>query len=159
NDNLFQVGGIGTTLNGGAGNDTASFAGAGSPVTIDLRTVPYVSIERIIGSQFGGDIFIGDANDNFFDGNVNIYANPGPTLYDTPSYQYATGGITINQIQGSTPTYIAMGGGQGTDTLVRIEKIIGSDYDDTFNFTQDFPTWVDARGGNDTVSLQSATTG
>jgi VCBS repeat protein len=158
NDNVFYVS-AGASVNGGGGYDTVSFADAGGPVTIDLRNVSYVSIEKIIGSLYGGDIFIGDANDNFFDGNVRYYPTPGQfNLYDTVDYEYATGGMTITSIGGADTTYVATGGGQGTDTFVRIDKIIGSNYDDTFNFDNGYPLLLDGGGGYDTVNFQNSPT-
>ncbi|MDT4743632.1 VCBS domain-containing protein [Bradyrhizobium sp. WYCCWR 12699] len=50
--------------------------------------------------------------------------------FDRADYVAATGGITANLAAGSVT-----GPGAGTDTLVGIEGIVGSDYADTFNAT------------------------
>jgi len=154
-DNLFDVSYGNDAVNGGGGNDTASFTNnLNGPVTVDLRTVPYVSIENILGSRWGGDVFIGDANDNVFDGNVRYFADPGPIRFDTASYQYATGGITLTQ---TGATMFVTGGGQGTDTLLRVAKVIGSNYDDTFSSPD--VQFLDGGGGYDTANFQTATAG
>jgi hypothetical protein len=146
-NDVFYAGGN-STFNGGNGYDTVYYGGS----TIDMRSGNFVSIERIIGSKYGGDLFIGDSADTTFDSGGRSDPLEPP---DTVTYQY-TGGMTFTQT-GPT-TIVATGGGQGTDTLIGFDQIIGSPYDDVFNFTQDHPRFL-GYGGNDTVSFQTATAG
>ncbi|TQF32037.1 VCBS domain-containing protein [Bradyrhizobium sp. UNPA324] len=78
--------------------------------------------------------------------------------FDRADYTAATGGITANLAAGSVT-----GPGVGTDTLVNIEGIVGSDYADTFNatgFAGDTSiagtnvgfNEFEGRGGNDTIT-------
>ncbi len=80
-------------------------------------------IDGVIGTGYG-DTFIGNSANNYFAEN---------TLYDGPytnsvDYSNATGPMTFTETSdtSSARTIIATGGGEGTDTLVNINKIIGS---------------------------------
>ncbi|MDU9389077.1 retention module-containing protein [Pseudomonas sp. zfem002] len=99
------------TLLGGSGNDTLN-AGDGNDVLIG-----------------------GDGNDSLYGGNGNdlLIGGPGNDLLDggsgidTASYASATSAVTVNlSIAAQQNT-----GGAGLDTLVSIENLIGSDYNDT----------------------------
>ncbi|SNS29894.1 Ig-like domain-containing protein, partial [Pseudomonas japonica] len=99
------------TLLGGSGNDTLN-AGDGNDVLVG-----------------------GDGNDSLYGGNGNdlLIGGPGNDLLDggsgidTASYASATSGVTVNlSIAAQQNT-----GGAGLDTLVSIENLIGSDYNDT----------------------------
>ncbi len=112
-----------------------------------------------------GEIF-GDANNNTltgtsgndtfqgFGGNDSINGGLG---FDRAVYTDATGGITVSMAAGTVS-----GTGVGSDTLIGIEGIIGSDFADTFNaagFTglTGLPgvaagqTEFEGRGGNDLI--------
>jgi Ca2+-binding RTX toxin-like protein len=76
-DDTLEGGAGPDTLNGGAHTDTASYAGSGSGVTVNLATGTatggdaagdtFVSIENLIGSSHG-DKLTGDAGDNTLNG-------------------------------------------------------------------------------------------
>ena len=133
-------------LDGGDGNDTASYAAATGAVTVDLTQQDsqqdtgnagndtLISIENVTGSNFN-DTLIGDLNDNKLtggggndmligsDGNDSL---DGGTGTDTVSYADAGDAVTVNLALSSAT------GGAGTDTLANIENIIGSSFfDDT----------------------------
>ena len=134
-------------LDGGDGNDTASYAAATGAVTVDLtqqdsqqNTVnagndTLISIENVTGSNFN-DTLIGDLNDNKLtggggndmligsDGNDSL---DGGTGTDTVSYDGR------RRCRDRQPGAVnAHTGGAGTDTLANIENIIGSSFfDDT----------------------------
>jgi Ca2+-binding RTX toxin-like protein len=142
-DNLFKLGhGTGATvIDGGAGNDTIWFD-YGIPITndsdgvvVDLHgatpsignfggTLSFSNIESIKGTN-RGDTFIGNAADNTFDGGGMALAG-----YDKVDYRYATGGMTFRVSSTDSSRVTATGGGQGTDTLINIGYIAGSNYDD-----------------------------
>jgi Ca2+-binding RTX toxin-like protein len=155
------------TFNGGAGNDTVSFAGASQGMTIDLRsgashiagTDTFTSIEKVIGSDYN-DTFYGNSDNNVFDA--------GESGFDTIDYNGATGGMTFNMTSvveigsGFTTTIVATGGGQGTDTLTNFEHVVGTPFDDTFYLLTapldtDNTVTFDGGAGTDTVSFQYAT--
>ncbi|NIF29279.1 retention module-containing protein [Pantoea sp. Tr-811] len=91
-----------TVLNGGDGNDVL-VAGAGN--------------NQLYGGN-GDDLLIGGPGNDLLDGGAGN---------DTASYKAATAGVTVDlSISGPQHT-----GGAGVDTLVSIENLIGSDYNDT----------------------------
>ncbi len=113
-------------------------------------------MENVIGSQLG-DTFIGNSSDNTFDGGWCLNA-----AYDTTDYEFATGGMVFNETAVGydtfpTSTIVATGGGQGTDTLIDMTRIIGTSGDDTFNMITTNTPFLDGGAGNDTLSFQHAT--
>ena len=126
------------TLDGGAGIDTASYADATSGVSVSLAvtgaqspgggegTDTLVSIENLTGSAFndtltgnsGANVLMGGAGDDILNGGGGA---------DTASYADAAGGVVVHiELTGGQ----AVGGGEGTDTLVAIENLTGSSFDD-----------------------------
>jgi Ca2+-binding RTX toxin-like protein len=130
-DNLL-VGGLGSNrLNGGGGNDTVSYTFAhqaitGSLVTGIVRTTSGIgvevddrltSIENLTGTYFDDNLF-GNIGNNILNGSSGI---------DTVSYEFAKGGVTVNLgIIGQQNTIQA-----GFDSLISIENLTGSDFNDT----------------------------
>ena len=134
-------------LDGGDGNDTASYAAATGAVTVDLtqQDAPQdtgsagfdtlTSIENLTGSNFD-DTLTGNSNDNILsggggndtliggDGNDTL---DGGTGTDTVSYADASDAVTVS-LALTTPQVT---GGAGTDTLANIENLTGSAFDDT----------------------------
>ena len=103
-DTLSGDGVHSTYLSGGAGNDTL-IAGGGA------------------GSLYGGD-----GNDVLVGGPGNDYLDGGPG-YDVASYAAATSGVNVDlSLSGPQNT-----SGGVTDTLVNIEYLFGSAYDDTLS--------------------------
>lgn len=67
----------------------------------------------------GDDVLQGDAGGDALDGGAGL---------DTASYAGATGGVTVSlQVAGAQ----AVGGGEGTDTLVSIENLTGGAFNDS----------------------------
>ncbi|MCV9965960.1 calcium-binding protein [Pararhizobium sp. BT-229] len=128
NDTL--IGGAGAdVLNGGAGTDLASYITATSGVTVNLTNGVYTgdaagdvynSIEGFVGSNYN-DTFVDTADAHSFNGQ-------GGDL-DTISYVNSASAVTVtlSNHYGSGTTGDANG-----DTYSNIEKIIGSNFDDTF---------------------------
>jgi Ca2+-binding RTX toxin-like protein len=134
------------TLDGGAGADTASYANAKSGVTVSLGltgpqatggsgTDTLTGIENLIGSNYNdtltaaatGSSLQGGAGDDLLIAGAGNDVLQGGTGNDTASYANATSGVTVSlAVSGAHPT-----GGSGTDTLINIENLIGSSYNDT----------------------------
>ena len=170
NDNL--IGGAGNdTMDGQGGADRANYFNALAGVSVNLATGiasdgysgtdTLLGIENITGSNFS-DNLTGDANTNDFfgeDGNDTIDGQGGT---DRANYIDSISGVTVNLTTG-----IASDGYGGTDTLLGIENITGSNYSD--NLTGDANAnkfWgadgnniIDGLGGNDTVSYADAPAG
>lgn len=179
NDSL--KGGAGNdTLSGGSGLDYASYAGLFA-VTVDLSlgtatdTTDTIagagndadslsSIEGVIGSALGdsitgstaaNDLFGGAGNDtlNGSDGNdtleggLNDDSLVGGIGTDVASYLTASSAVTVNlSLAGAQAT-----GGAGTDTLVTMEGLEGSDFNDTLTGSSAANS-IDGLGGNDSVN-------
>jgi len=124
-DNVFDGVQGSDTFNGGGGNDTVTYATLGllgSSVNASLAANIggiFSSIENLTGTS-RDDTLEGDAGNNVLDGGAGT---------DTVSYAHAASGVSINFAQ---PTVWATGSGTGTDTLISIEKVSGSAYDDSF---------------------------
>uniref|UniRef100_UPI0018FE1C21 beta strand repeat-containing protein n=2 Tax=Pseudomonas bohemica TaxID=2044872 RepID=UPI0018FE1C21 len=83
----------------------------------------------------GNDVLVAGAGDNELfgdDGNDTLFSGPGNDLLDggsgnnTADYSLATAGVTVSTAEtGAQHT-----GGAGVDTLVNIQNLIGSNYDD-----------------------------
>jgi Ca2+-binding RTX toxin-like protein len=114
-------------LNGGGGTDTASYANAtaGIAVNLSLTTAQNTigagmdtlsSFENLTGSNFH-DTVTGTSGNNVLNGSVGT---------DTVSYANATAGVTVNLGLSSAQNTI----GAGTDTLLNVEKLTGSNFND-----------------------------
>ncbi len=170
----------GDELFGGAGRDTASYASASTGLTIRLEMPQsntgdasgdsYNSVENITGSAFD-DLIYGDGDDNVVHGgdgndrllgragndsvfgeggNDRIYAQPGSNLFDggegedVVDYAYATEGVSVELSNSS--------GNSGTsqDSLVSIEHVAGSAFDDQLTGDQ-LENRLQGKDGNDTL--------
>jgi Ca2+-binding RTX toxin-like protein len=105
------------TIHGG--NDTVT-TGFGNDTIFDDPAAPLLAI----GSRSSGDdvIHAGSGNDTIFAGDGNNTYDGGDDT-DTVNYSRATVGITVNLGSGT-------GQANGTDTLVSIENVVGSDQGD-----------------------------
>ena len=145
---------IGDEINGGDGVDTAVF---NSAVTIDLRPGgvhggealedTFISIEQFSGSA-ERDFFYGSNFNDWFQGRgEGDYMNGGGGN-DTASYAERTSGITVdmtfnnmaagdearhpNEIAGRTDGKVSPHEGTWIDTLISMENIEGTNFDDVF---------------------------
>ena len=143
--NDLLIGGAGAdTLDGGAGTDAASYAGSALGVTVDLATGygqsgdaagdRLTGIEDLIGSD-QADTLRGDASTNELHGSAGddtLLGGGGADLldggtgFDTISYAGSSTAVTVDLGTGS-----ASGGDAAGDTLISIEAVAGSDFDDT----------------------------
>ena len=134
-DDVLQGGAGDDRLTGGAGSDTADYSTAAGAVTVRVGetaaqntrgagTDTLVSMENLWGSAFD-DVLIGDQNDNILRGGAGDDRLSGGGGRDTASYDDATAGVTVSlAIAGPQDT------GAGQDTLISIENLIGSAFDD-----------------------------
>jgi len=160
-DSIEITGTTPAVLDGGAGNDTlnggesdgdvASYASAGSGVTVNLSdagpqdtggagTDTILDVEGVTGSP-QNDTFFGTAGANAFSGG-------GGT--DTVSYANASGpsGVTVD---------LGAGTATGGDTLSGIENVTGSEFADTITGGPGVNVLV-CLDGTDTVSAELADT-
>ena len=145
-------------LDGGAGTDTASYADAASYVAVNLLQQGSVQdtvgagldtltdVENLTGSAFN-DFLYGDTNANVLEGGAGDDWLNGRGGSDTASYASATAGVTINLGISASPQNT---GGAGTDTLLSIENLIGSTFNDTLS-AGTFAASLQGGAGNDTL--------
>ena len=121
-------------------------------LTYNLSIARGAVIENAIGGH-GDDYLIGNAEDNILNGGAGL---------DVVDYSAATAGIVFDVTMSSFSA-----AGLGTDTLVSIEGVIGTEFDDTLT-GDDSDNFFEVRGGNDSVtgglgtdwlSLNGATSG
>lgn len=161
-DNIL-TGGLGDDLlNGEAGFDTASYAGASGSVSINLtaNTVTgaagndtLISIEQVIGTG-NGDTIVGSAGDDVIDGGAGADTIDGGAGSDTISFASAGGGKNV----------VLGGANTDGDSYTSIENIIGSAYGDSLGGDGgdnrieggSGDDTLDGGGGNDTASYAGA---
>jgi Ca2+-binding RTX toxin-like protein len=170
NNNILE-GGLGiNSLNGGAGSDTASYVRAATAVTVSLAvtaaqdtagagTDTLTAIENLLGSNFD-DTLTGDAANNIIEGGLGNDRISGGTGTDTASYAGASIGVTVNL----ATTVIQNTIGAGRDTLLSIENLLGSQFNDILTGSVGNNVLeggngndvINGAGGTDTVSYASA---
>jgi Ca2+-binding RTX toxin-like protein len=149
NNNVID-GGAGTgndTLDGGAGVDTVSYASADSAVRVALSIQAGVqqntlgagtdrlsNFQNLTGSGYD-DLLAGDVLDNIIDGGAGT---------DTVSYEFAASGVDIYLTWGN------VSGGAGNDSLISIEALVGSAFDDRLIGSAGTDT-LTGGAGNDTI--------
>jgi Ca2+-binding RTX toxin-like protein len=163
-NDTIDAGGGDDYLYGGSGIDTVSYVGAGAAVTVDLGkglasggagSDTVNEFENVVGSLFA-DRLTGNAGDNLLQGGSgadtlegalgNDTLNGGGAL-DTASYDHAAGAVTVSL----AITAVQNTGGAGTDTLIAIENLIGSDYNDVLTGSTDANA-IGGGAGNDTLN-------
>ena len=168
-----------TNANGdNIGGDTVDYSHTPGPngVTVNLglsgvqqNTVgsgldELLNVENLRGSNFG-DTLTGDGNSNILEGGPgNDTLNGGGGGNDTASYEHASIGVTVDlTISGPQNT----GTSTGTDTVINIENLRGSAFNDTLtgngNSTLEGGPGADhligQSGLQDTASYEHASTG
>ncbi|MDN5003916.1 VCBS domain-containing protein [Bradyrhizobium sp. GCM10027634] len=85
--------------------------------------------DQISGGD-GADLLFGGAGNDRIAGNAGNDHIDGGAGFDRALYTDATGGVTFNMAAGT-----ASGAGVDNDTLVNVEAIVGSAFDDTYDAT------------------------
>ncbi|RSK34050.1 calcium-binding protein, partial [Rhodovulum iodosum] len=147
------------TVDGGDDLDQVSYSGAGGSVTVDLAagtasdgdggTDTLISIERARGGEYddelrgddGDNQLIGRAGDDILDGRGGFDV----ARYDRDDTAGATAGITVDLAAGT-----ATDGFGDSDTLISIEGVRGTEFDDDISGT-DGDNYFRGHGGDDTL--------
>ncbi|MEF8756312.1 MAG: Ig-like domain-containing protein [Accumulibacter sp.] len=177
NDTL--VAGIGNDeLDGGGDVDTADYSAATQAVALDLDAgtaaigggplKSVLAVENAVGTatadlltgSSGNNALSGGNGDDTLAGLAGDDTLDGGSGTDTASYAAASAGVTVNlSLAGAQPT-----GGAGSDTLISIERLLGSSFADTLtgNGSSNIidgglgDDVLDGGGGYDAVSFISA---
>jgi Ca2+-binding RTX toxin-like protein len=152
NDRLYGSKGN-DIINGETGIDVLSFNKFGSGVTVNLATGNAITssgtslisnIEDIEGSGYN-DTLTGDTGNNQIQGFGGADTINGGIGFDTAVYFDATSAVNVNLATG------VVTGGSGNDTLISIERIIGSRFNDTLVGSITNETFLGGLG-NDTIN-------
>ncbi|WP_309546971.1 calcium-binding protein [Sphingomonas sp. SUN019] len=150
------AGGAGADImTGGAGRDTLSYATSAAGVTIDVERLVakggdaegdlFDAFEDVVGSAFndrlagdryanrlsggaGDDELTGAGGDDVLAGGAGADRLNGGAGYDTADYGASTTAVTVDLASAAAGRGDAAG-----DVLVDIERIVGSDFDDTIS--------------------------
>ena len=165
------IGGAGDDyMDGGIGEDTVSFAeGATQGVIATMTSATgagsdtMANIENLIGSEFNdrlsGDIFdnllrggegddrlVGDGGDDWLIGDSGDDVMDGGPGWDTADYSEATAAVWIDlAVEDAQDTQ-----GAGTDTLISIENVVGSAFNDVL-YAGRFGGTLVGGAGNDRI--------
>jgi Ca2+-binding RTX toxin-like protein len=169
-NNVIEGLGGNDTMNGGAGTDTVTYVDSTAGVTVSLAittaqntigagTDTISNFENLTGSNFD-DTLTGDANANVLQGlagNDMLSGGAGNDTLDggagtdTATFASAASGVTVN-LSTNTAT------GDGSDTLISIENVIGSTHNDTFVTAAGIHVF-DGGAGTDTLSYAPSSVG
>ena len=120
--NFVEIGGASPniTYDARAGDDIVTLPGQDEAAALGY------DLTRTFFGGDGDDVITGSSADNTISGGQGNDRIDGTGGSDTASYENATSSVTINLgITSEQET-----GGAGNDTLIRIENLIGSNYDD-----------------------------
>lgn len=144
---------------GGPGSDFVRYLSTTNGVIVDLAagtaTGPEIgndtltSIENAIGGK-GDDELYGDAGANILAGAEGNDTLDGRTGSDTASYEDAIGGVNVSTASSAAQN---VGGGQGSDLLVNIENLLGSDFDDTLGGSSAANNFIGGAGDDRLIGL------
>ncbi|MEP3892106.1 MAG: hypothetical protein ABJN69_16735 [Hellea sp.] len=118
----------------------------------NLSAVPTVPLtpndDYYVGTEYNDIIFASDGNDTL-DGGLGDDLLDGGNGIDTVSYVKATGSVSVTLTNSSGGT---SAGAAGIDTLIRIERALGSDYNDTLTGQSLVAGTLSGQGGNDVIT-------
>ncbi|MBF0120117.1 MAG: hypothetical protein HQK79_14885 [Desulfobacterales bacterium] len=131
----FNEGTHSTTIYFGTGENMTTIMVTGQNITRDQLLIWGDHTDDLISGSgssdtlsggIGNDTILGGAGNDTLDGGSGNDRMDGGAGTDTASYDLAKGSVNVNLSTGS-----AIDGEGGTDTLISIENVIGSRYDDT----------------------------
>jgi Ca2+-binding RTX toxin-like protein len=138
-DNLVGTSGA-DSINGFAGND--SILGLQGDDTIDAGD----DHDLVRGAE-GNDILLGGNGDDYLDGGPGDDLLDGGAGFDRAAYHSSPTGVHVDLgTQG-----VAQDTGEGFDTLIGIEHLSGTVFDDVLTGNGD-DNWIWGEGGNDVIS-------
>ncbi|MGK9237245.1 hypothetical protein KXS07_36440, partial [Inquilinus limosus] len=108
--------------------------------------------DRLWGEDDDDDLF-GDAGDDILEGGQGADRLDGGAGEDTASYAESAAGVVVDLASG-----MGRGGDAEGDTLVEIENVIGSAYNDVFVASAE-ANWIGGEGGVDRVDYSLSTAG
>ncbi|WP_377512270.1 calcium-binding protein [Octadecabacter sp. R77987] len=158
-DDDLMFGGVGDdTMYGGNGVDTVSFADSLFGITLALAesglgatatgqgTDQVFDTENIIGSA-ANDTLTGNSEANTLEGGDGDDVLDGGADNDVASYAGASAGVTVSLLtQGVLQNTV----GAGSDTLISIAGLIGSDHDDHLTGSNS-ANLIEGGGGHDSI--------
>ncbi len=143
-NDLFYGSAGADTIDGGNGFDIIDYSASGGSVTVhldgsvssggDAQGDVLTNIEKVIGSSYADTLYAGTAN-NYLSGGVGndtFVSGAGSDTFDggsgtdTVDYSLATAGASVDLASGRS-----FHDGSYVDTLISIEQVVGSAYDDT----------------------------
>jgi Ca2+-binding RTX toxin-like protein len=152
-------------LNGGLGIDNVSYAGSSAGVTVNLGSTSaqntvgagidtVLGFENLIGSRFN-DTLTGSSGNNTLNGGLGNDRLNGGAGIDTASYAGSASRVTVNLNSTSAQNTL----GAGTDSLLGIENLMGSSFNDAFIGSASNNVlngglgndWLSAGAGNDSL--------
>lgn len=178
----FLIGGAGNdTIDGGTGDDWSSYEDVATAVQVDLNltaaqntlgggTDKLIGIENLYGSAFndtlignagvnylsggaGNDSLSGGAGDDHLEGTGGSDVIDGGAGFDVVSYDTSPTGVTVYLGTNGNPGLSF--GGDGGDTLVSVEAVWGSLFDDVFRDNEE-DNYISGRAGDDFFSIMNA---
>jgi len=159
NDRLIGGGGA-DTLVGGSGADTASYETSSVGVVVDIYDGSRSTGDAVGDSYNSVEIYVGSTYIDTFIANAAATTFDGWNGTDTVDYSLSTSGITLTfNLTAVTPAGSGVGGYAQGDTLVSIDAVVGTSYDDIYvvNGTTSSVTITEAAGGGtDTVQTNNS---
>lgn len=141
------------TIDGRGGHDRVSYETSPAGVSVNLvagtaqdgwgGTDTLRNIEEVRGSSFN-DSLTGDARNNTLEGRQGDDTLDGGAGFDTVRYDDASGSVTVNLATGTAI------GAAGNDTLISIETVRGSGFDDVL-IGDAANNGLRGNGGNDRI--------
>jgi Ca2+-binding RTX toxin-like protein len=142
-NNVFTGGAGNDTLDGGTGVDTASYSTAYQGVKANLTTGSatghgtdtLLNIENVIGSSYADTLTGNSGSNSLFGGAGNDILTGGAgndILNGSAGTDWAYYNTAVSAVSASlATTAVQITGGAGSDTLIDIENLLGSQYGDT----------------------------
>ncbi|NEQ68871.1 MAG: calcium-binding protein [Symploca sp. SIO2D2] len=158
-DHLF--GGAGADyFDGGAGIDTVHFTNDKFAITADLSqnratyinnagvevVETLINVENLVGTAFD-DVLIGDNGNNWLRGNGGVDYFDGGEGTDTVNFTHENFAVNVDLSQ-NRATYINDAGVEVVETLINIENLVGTAFDDVL-IGDDGNNWLQGNGGID----------
>jgi Ca2+-binding RTX toxin-like protein len=146
-DDLVQGGAGDDTIYGGDGNDVLYGDAHLESPSDGNDTIDGGAGHDLIRGGGGNDILLGGDGDDYLDGGTGDDILNGGAGLDRAAFRSSSVGVHVDlNIQG-----VQQDTNQGMDTLIGIEHVSGTQYDDTL-IGNDSDNWIWGEGGNDHLS-------